>query len=165
MTNVNEFAKALAGRTMTVVIGARSGDGQSVEWKVDDMPAEALMRVFEYGAQRIFNDRVGGSDTTVAQKREAVEAMIEAFKRGEVRRVATGGMSQDDKDLIAAVRGMLPADKRKAFSAKDKDEQLAIAAKIRDASEANAQAIAKAIDVMRKQRAAKPAVDLGGIEL
>lgn len=165
MTNINDFTKALEGRKMTTTIGARSGDGQSIDWIASDMPAEALLRIFEYGAQRIFNDRVGGSDSTVEAKVEAARGMIEAFKRGEVRRTAgAGGMAQDDKDLIAAVRALLDPDAKKKLAALERDVQLAKCQAIRDANEGNRKAVDAQLKLIRDKRKAT-SIDIGDIGL
>lgn len=165
MQNFKDFTEALATRKMTTTVGARSGDGQAIEWSPANMPAEALMRIFEYGAQRIFNDRVGGSDSTVAEKAEAVRAMVDAFKRGEVRRTGgAGGMSQDDKDLVAAVRALLDPEAKKKLAALDPDVRVEKCAAIRDANETNKKAVAAQLKLIRDKRKTT-SVDLGGIDL
>lgn len=162
MTEIEKFAKELATRTMTTTIGARSGEGQAVEWRAAEMPADALMRIFEYGAQRIFNDRVGGADSTIDQKVEAARKMVDAFRRGEIRRLAgSGGMSQDDKDLIAAVRALLDKDSRERLAALDRDEQIERCLAIRDRNPTAVDAQLKLIRAKRKPTS----IDLDGIDL
>lgn len=71
---------------METTIGVRAG-GKTFQWLASEMPANAIEAFLVYGGQRKFNDKVGGSDTTVETKWENAAAMIENFKKGAVGRV------------------------------------------------------------------------------
>jgi hypothetical protein len=44
---------------------------------------ESVLRVFEYGAQRFVNDRVGGSDSDTATKVAEAQAIMDKIKSGD----------------------------------------------------------------------------------
>lgn len=75
---------------LETTLGKRGdGDTFTLQATWGDLPANAQERIIRYGFQRIFNDRVGGSDKTLDDKVKAAKEMLEAFKRGEVHAVRT----------------------------------------------------------------------------
>lgn len=94
-----------------VTIGKRSGDDTvSVPYPaLADWAPESILRVWEYGCQRFVNDRIGGSDTTVAQKAEAARALMERIVSGDWERRAASAV-----EPIVAKRRIVVANMVKA---------------------------------------------------
>lgn len=80
-----------ADMQLETTIASRDPNGRTLAFRLGDMPQAAIEKMLRYGAQRIFNDAIGGSDTTVEEKVAEAQAMIERFKAGQIgRTVATG---------------------------------------------------------------------------
>ena len=100
-------------------------------------PLIALERFVTYGAQRCFNDAIGGADKSPATKVALVEEMIEEYKQGEVskRRV---GVPVDNVQVVArqiarqALRAVYTDNSLsfKDFTDKDKSDQNEVLDKI-----------------------------------
>lgn len=101
-----------ADMMLDLSIGKRNAEGKVIQNRLGDFPAEAIAKMLRYGHQRIFNDAVGGADTTVADKVTQAQAMIERFKRGEIGRQVSAGVdavtSEARKLMRQAVRKSMP---------------------------------------------------------
>lgn len=76
---------------------------------LDRMTNDALLHVFEYGMQRIVNDKTGGKDKTDADKAEAANAMIarltaEQYVRRKIGLGAVDPIVRFTRDIL---RGLL----------------------------------------------------------
>lgn len=76
---------------------------------LEKMTNDALLHVFEYGMQRIVNDKTGGKDKTDADKDEAARAMIdrltaESYVRRKIGQGAVDPIVRFTRDIL---RGLL----------------------------------------------------------
>lgn len=107
------IAEALFNGSYAVNIGKRSGDAINIPLPLADMPANAWLKIVNYGAQRTFNDAVGGSDTDTAAKADKVREMIEQYLAGDIGRRAATGVDA----VTSAIRSIM----RQLWKAQDKD--------------------------------------------
>lgn len=83
------------------------------------MTNAALLHVFEYGLQRIVNDKTGGKDKTADDKHAAAVAMVERLEAEEYKRRAVGiGVDPIMRHVRSILRDLL---KRPEFAAKQKE--------------------------------------------
>lgn len=167
-TEIEAFALMLREETFSVTLGKRDGNPTTVAIPVGEFPANALMAMFAYGVQRKFNDAVGGSDKTVDDKVNAVNAMIADYREGKVARARATGESVDP--ILAEVRMLLRPDVKaayvathdtgawKALSEEEINKMLDLAyadqsAEVQNAIDAQAQANLDAKEAMRKAKA------------
>lgn len=121
------IAEALFGGSYGVRIGARAGNPVHVPVPVADMPEAAIVKMFAYGVQRTFNDAIGGSDTTQAEKVTAAEKMVEAYLAGQVGRRAVSTVDPVMAEIFTMLRPAAKADWLKthdadAWKARDEEE-------------------------------------------
>lgn len=152
-----------ADMVLETTIGRRAGDGKTLQFRLGDMPLAAVEKMLRYGAQRIFNDAVGGADTTVADKVTQAQAMIERFKAGEIGRAVRAGVdavtAEARKLMRLAVRKSMP-EVWKKFKDLPKDDQ---DAKLDEWLEANPDIRAQAEAEVKRR--AETTVTVSGIEL
>lgn len=107
--NAKELGEAILAAAFTTTIAKE----RTFELKMADFPVNAILAMLSHGAQRKFNDAVGGKERngeeyTAAMKIADAEALIEDFKKGVVtkRREASG----DPRVAIArsVMRSLLP---------------------------------------------------------
>ena len=150
----------LLSATYEVTIGKRSGETRTFKVNLADFPAHAIERIIAYGVQRTFNDRVGGSDTTLEEKAETVRLLIERWKRGDIGRPTpqtVDALTAEARKLArATLRKSRPDIWKKIKDSSNKDELLD---KI---VERNPHIRAQAEENVRK-RAESPTVDLGDL--
>lgn len=106
-------------------IARRNGDGKVIQAKLGDFPANAIERILRYGFQRIFNDRVGGSDSTAEDKVKDAEAMIARFKAGTVGRQPKVGLSAVEAEFRKLVRAKLTKEQREKLKDRAEDDTFA----------------------------------------
>ena len=95
----------LLNATYEVTIGKRSGETRTFRVNLADFPANAIEKIIAYGVQRTFNDKVGGSDSTLEEKAKAVQLLIARWKRGDIGRApaqAVDPVTAEARKLIAA---------------------------------------------------------------
>jgi len=109
-----KIAEALFALKPVVTIGKRAGNPISTEIPLGDFPEAAWLKIMTYGAQRTFNDSVGGADIDQETKVANVREMIENFKQGIVGRVAAEGVDP----VTAGVRTIMRAKVKKAVDEK-----------------------------------------------
>lgn len=112
--------------TLETTIAGRDPAGATLQFTVGDMPQAAIEKMLRYGAQRIFNDAVGGKDTAATDKVAAARDMIERFKRGEIGRQVAAGVDAVTKlarRKAKAALKIVDPDGAKRLNAKDKAEQ------------------------------------------
>src|SRR5687768_10392777 len=82
------WAKGFRDRTMAVTVGKRNGEAQAVPMGTPGRyPVHVVENVFwDYGVQRAGNDRVGGADTTTAEKVDELKALRDRWMAGDVGR-------------------------------------------------------------------------------
>src|SRR5690554_2224127 len=80
------YKAVLLAKTYEVTIGKRSGETRTFRVNLSEFPAHAIEKIVAYGVQRTFNDKVGGSDTTLEEKAKAVQLLIARWKRGDIGR-------------------------------------------------------------------------------
>lgn len=114
-TNLNanqiKIAEALFASTYAVTIGKRAGNPTSVAIPMADFPLTAWQKIVSYGAQRTFNDAIGGSDTDHAAKLKNAREMIEQFKQGIVGRVSAESVDP----VTAAIRTIMRGKVKNAY--------------------------------------------------
>lgn len=139
---------------------------KTFQFRLGDMPQEAIEKMLRYGAQRVFNDRVGSMEKypTTESKVAEVEAMLARFKAGQIGRVVGTGVDAITKLARQLVRAALKAsnpDGAKRLAAKEKDEQAATL----DALIAKNPQFVETAKKMLAKRAAPVAIDTGDVEL
>lgn len=91
---------------------------------IGELPVESIARILEYGAQRFYNDRCGGSGVSMADSKERIAAINAKMDSGEwgVRRAGGGAkLSEYDAEMRVVLKGRL----EKAFpnmKAAERDE-------------------------------------------
>lgn len=85
------IAEAIFAETYVCTFGKRDGNPTSRAIPMTEFPANAVLAIVRYGAQRKFNDALGGSDMTLEAKLEGFDKMVEAFKKGEVAKARGDG--------------------------------------------------------------------------
>ena len=122
-----KIAEALFAMKPVVTIGKRAGTPQSTEIPLGEFPEAAILKIMAYGAQRVFNDAVGGSDTDQAAKVATVRKMIDDFKKGIVGRAASEGVDAVTAGIRAVIKSKLkaglPKEKWAKFEALDAKAQ------------------------------------------
>src|SRR5690554_1471601 len=119
-----ELGKAIAEAVFTTTIAKE----KTFELRMAEFPINAILTMLAHGAQRKFNDAVGGSDKTPETKVELAGKMIEEYKQGIVSKRREGS-AVDDVTRVGrkVMRGLLPqlldAASLKKFRAMDKAEQ------------------------------------------
>lgn len=121
------IAEALFALKPVVTIGKRAGNPISTEIPLADFPEAAWLKIMTYGAQRTFNDAVGGSDTDQKEKVATVRKMIDDFKKGIVGRAASEGVDAVTAGIRAVIKSKLkaglPKEKWEKFDALEAKEQ------------------------------------------
>lgn len=92
---------------LETTLGKRDGGGKTLQVRLGDFPPNAVEKILRYGFQRIFNDKVGGSDTKLEDKVIDAQAMIERFKAGNIGRVSVAGVDSVTAEIRAIVRVLL----------------------------------------------------------
>lgn len=99
------IAEALFALKPVVTVGKRAGNPVSTEIPLATFPEAAWLKIVSYGAQRTFNDAIGGSDTDQADKVKQVRAMIADYAKGIVGRQAAEGVDA----VTAGIRNVMKA--------------------------------------------------------
>lgn len=157
MSTLNEV---LANREFTAVVNERPYTIHGSK-----IPTASLVKIIEYGFQRIVNDKCGGSDRTAAQKDEIAVSVINRILDGSIATRRVGAASVDPMDkwrdkaalaviqtqapkLIAGLKGEERADRIDAFAAKNATLIEKLAAELMEADRAlRASAAAIVVDV------------------
>ena len=95
--------------TYNVTLGKRSGETKVIAVDWEKMPDTAKEKIIAYGVQRVFNDMVGGSDSTLEDKVKDVEAAVARFYAGDIGRKAAEGVSAEVSIGRSLVRQALKA--------------------------------------------------------
>ena len=84
------------------------------------LPAEAIVRLVEYGASRFINDKAGGTSKTEDDKANIVSAWTERLVSGDLARKGGGGrrLSLEDRALREVMESRLRKWGKKAAEAK-----------------------------------------------
>lgn len=154
--NANELGEAILNATFSTTIAKT----KTFELKMEDFPINAILAMLSHGAQRKFNDAVGGKERegkeyTAEMKVADAEALIEDFKKGVVTKRREGG-GTDIRTSVARsimrslVPNLLGKDDVKKFRDLDAAEQNA---KLDAWVAANAEALAPQIDAEIARRA------------
>jgi hypothetical protein len=154
-----------ADMVLETTIAGRDPDGRTLQFALGDMPQAAVEKMLRYGAQRIFNDATGGSQTTAADKVAAAEAMIERFKRGEIGRVAAAGVDAVTKLARSKVRAALRKTNPPAYSRLKELDAAEAAEKLDAILERNPKFREDAEAEVRAAQAAVVTIDTEGVEL
>jgi hypothetical protein len=85
---VAAFMESLRG-IVTIGKRAEDGDARSFELFARDLPIVSLAAIYNYGFQRFFNDKCGGSDKKLADKFAIVETLMLNLRQGKVRKTRT----------------------------------------------------------------------------
>lgn len=163
--------EALFAGSYGVRIGKRSGETTHVPYPaVAEWHPTTFRRVFEYGAQRFINDRIGGSDTDTAAKADAARALMEKVVSGDWGRAPSTGVDALTAEVRKIVGGMIRAQVGKEAwanewkDAEDLDERIdAVFAKQPDA--AREKITAKAQDEIDRRAKAREELAAIGAEL
>jgi hypothetical protein len=170
------IAETLFAATYAVTLGKREGNPTTLPIPMADMPASAWHAIVSYGAQRKFNDAVGGSDVDLATKIASAQAMIGDFIAGRVGRQTAVSTSPLEVAIRNVLRGLLVAKMDAtqkaawtALEAADRNKQLdARFAGLPEATQAKITAKARADIAEAAKRAAEAkalADDVGDIAL
>jgi len=125
------LTEVLASHEFVAIVNERHYVARGAE-----IPIVSLIKILEYGFQRIVNDKCGGSDRTAKQKDEIASAVIQRILDGSIAARRVGAASADPMDkwrdraalaliqthapkLIAGLKGEERADKIDAFAAKN----------------------------------------------
>lgn len=148
--------------TYEVTIGKRAGETRTFRVNLADFPAHAIEKIIAYGVQRTFNDKVGGSDSTLDEKAATVEALIERWKAGDIGRAPAQGVdavTAEARKLIGAMlRKSKPEVWRKLKERGDKAEVL-------DKLVAANPDVRKRAEKIVADRAKATDIDLGGLDI
>jgi hypothetical protein len=158
--NANELGEAILAATFSTTIAKT----KTFELKMADFPVNAILAMLAHGAQRKFNDAVGGKERngeeyTAEMKVADAAALIEDFKKGVVSKRREGG-GTDVRTSIARsvmrslVPNLLSKDDVKKFRAMEAAEQNT---KLDGWIAANAKAIEPMIDaeIVRREKEAE----------
>lgn len=104
-----KIAEALFAAPYAVTLGKREGNPTVIDLPLADMPVNAWLKIVRYGAQRTFNDAVGGADTVLADKVAAVNAMVADYVKGDVGRKVAAGVDAVTAEIRTILRGMVKA--------------------------------------------------------
>lgn len=103
----------LLSATYEVTIGKKATGGagtRTFQVNLADFPVNAVEKIIAYGVQRIFNDKVGGANSTLDDKAKDIEALIERWKRGDIGRTPAQGVDA----VTAEARKLIGAELRKS---------------------------------------------------
>ena len=155
-----EQINAIFNATYEITIGKRAGETRTFQVNLADFPAHAIRKIIAYGVQRTFNDKVGGSDTTLEEKAETVRQLIERWKVGDIGRPPAQSVDAVTAEARKLVRAMLRKSRpdiwKKVRDAENKDALLdKVVAR-------NPHIRAQAEEIVRK-RNVEPKVDLGDL--
>lgn len=108
-----------------ITLGKRGEEKSFVQFNWADMPANAIVAMLEYGAQRTFNDKVGGSDKTLADKIRVTQENVDRYKQGIVRKPRAQTASEEVwvPILRELIRDNLSDAKRKEYKALDAEKR------------------------------------------
>jgi len=162
---VHTMEKLLAG-SYAVSIGQRSEEEtRHIAVPVHTFPENAIIKVFDYGIQRIFNDKVGGLSLDAAETK--VRARVAEFAEGKIRKSRTSGEKVSDlaievrRMILVSIKASLSKEAWKALSEEERadkaDEQFEA-----QSEKVQADILAKAqanLDKKAKERADKLAAE------
>lgn len=155
-------AQALGEAIMAATFSTTIAKTKTFELPMADFPINAILTMLAHGAQRKFNDAVGGADKSAETKVEMAAAMIAEYKDGVVskRREAAAGVTVEVAAGRKIMRGLVPqilnAEQVKTFRALTAAEQNAKLDEWVDANrEALADEIAKEVKRLEDERKAK----------
>lgn len=159
---VAEFVKNFAAQTVVA-------KQETFALPMAEFPLEALGKFLAYGAQRVFNDAVGGSDKTADDKCALVKTMIAEFKEGNIGKRRTS-VSVDNVTKVArqfarkALRAVFVAKDKdwKGFTERERAEQDLILDKV---LEGNPQFIEDAKKEIVSRAKAAEGIDLGDLDI
>lgn len=152
----------LLSATYEVTIGKRAGETRTFQVNLADFPANAIEKIIAYGVQRTFNDKVGGSDTTLEEKAETVRQLIERWKRGDIGRAPAQGVDAVTAEARKLVGAMLRKSKPDVWKKiKDRDDKAEVLDKL---VAANPDIRTRAEKIVA-DRAKATDIDLGGLDI
>lgn len=167
-----KIAEALFAHTYAVTLGKRNGEPTSIAIPLADMPANAVLKIMAYGAQRTFNDAVGGSDKTLDAKVTEARELIARYVAGDIGRRAAEGVDALTAEIRKIMKAMVKAKvgaeawKNEWAEADDLDERIdAVFAKQAEAFRKDTEAAAQAAIDERNARRAKLSGMGAGVEL
>lgn len=159
----NDQLNQLLNQTFEITIGKKATGGagtRTFQVKLHEFPANAVEKIIAYGVQRIFNDKVGGSDTTLEDKAKTIEELIAKWKRGDIGRAPAQGVDAVTAEARKLVGALLRKSKPDVWKKiKDRDDKGELLDKI---VERNPDIRAQAEEIVRKRTEA-PKVDLGDL--
>jgi hypothetical protein len=154
--NANELGQAILDATFTTTIAKT----KTFDIKMADFPLNAIMAMLAHGAQRKFNDAVGGKERngeeyTAEMKVADAQALIEDYKKGVVTKRREGGGTDVHTSVARSImRSLVPSlltkEQVKTFRALEAAEQNV---KLDGWIAANAEALGPQIDAEIKRRA------------
>lgn len=153
------IAESLFSRTFSVTLGARTKGATPVSRIIPtgDFPRNVWEYAVAYGWQRVFNDKIGGADKSIADKVALVEQKIESFRIGNVTKARAAGMSERDSALLSVLKAIHKTDvskeQYKADSAADDFDDTLFAAYEEMDDDATREQIESAVDRELERRA------------
>lgn len=111
---------------LETTIGKRAGTPKTFQFTLGDFPPVAVEKFLRYGFQRVFNDAVGGEDTTHEEKIAEVAAMIERFKKGDVGRAPRESVDALTNECRIVLRAHLRTHKKDVWAKHKNDEPAAL---------------------------------------
>lgn len=167
-TNATDLGKAILATGFSTTIAKT----ETFALNMADFPVEAIVEFIRYGAQRKFNDAIGGADKTAKEKVDAAKLMIQEFKDGKLgkRREGGGGATVETlaarKVMRAIVKGKMSAADYAAFGKLDPADQLAkLDAWVAKNADAIKDQVAAEVVRMNEAREAKAALGTVKIDL
>lgn len=157
--NADELFKYMTELVAETTIGRREvgEDAKVFQVKFADLPLVAIDRIIRYGTQRFINDKLGGSDKTLATKCEMASNIIVELYNGEVsKRRESVDVDPMSKFRVEALKELAGKDAwAKLNKAENKGELIAAALKKHaETIEPRAEALKK-LDDEKKAGAAK----------
>ena len=79
----------------------------TIRGNLADYPMNAVIKILEYGFQRIHNDGLGGKDVPAEEKVARAEKKADALRNGIIRQVASGKSAHDrfvDKFIMDKIK-------------------------------------------------------------
>jgi hypothetical protein len=117
----------VVGATFATTLGKKAGEPVSVTAKMGEFPDVAFRKFLAYGFQRVFNDKVGGTINGVpvplADKLKAAQDLVARFKRGEIGRAESEGLTDityESRIIAANLLRKHKADEWKALKDADR---------------------------------------------
>ena len=156
--NANERMIIMASTKITIEFDADVAEanvnGKTYQATLKDIANAGLVKVFQYGFQRIVNDRCGGSDRTDEQKDELAKGRINDILSGEIAvRASTPGdpLLRYRRSVVRDYIKRNGSDELKAKYKEDEDGRNALLDSIFDKQDESGQVAI--IDMAKKRKA------------